>query len=269
MAGISKAIQLNRLQVGWWVFGLLSLALSAAFNYFFNSEEAKPFFYVTAGIFVAGIIYLRLLKNYLELSLSISSYLLFAIIYLPSLMFWGIPFYWFEHAQELFQFLLAGQFCVFILFWIAGEWRFDRLLHHKALRAGFYLVHHSHPRFDKGVIYVKENPSNFWAYKKRFNSSLAEAVFQLGKYFVITMIILLGLLGGGAPVVLLELVEYFVPAGSQHSPHHIVMYMLSLSYFAFIGYLAPAVVKTTLWWFRLESDIQQRYGQVKYCWPAE
>ena len=197
----------------------------------------------------------------------IRAYLFFFVVVL---YFLQAPAYWLYKDSALIILMYSSVALIFSLFYFAAFSRIDNKGFYKFWRSHFFLINHDkHERFEKGVIYIKETPGADHRYKNRFESGFAEFFWKISTYLAIACLLILWALGGGAPIVILRTLELFIPIGSDHSPHHIGMYMLSLPVFAYLGYQLPTLIKSHKLWRELKLDILQKHGQFKVLRYAE
>lgn len=201
-------------------------------------------------------------------------YYLYLFVLYPSflvLCFFVYSFYWFDYSYYISLFCFALQLFMFFLGFLAGYIRFDSKRQNINLRKTIKLLHRTDKYLDKGVIYLKENSynSNIFTYKKFFENWVLETAFRIFKYGYITIIGVVFLLGSGSSLIIIRIIDSYIPLGMDISSHHIAAYGFSLIVIPVLAYYLPAIFSAIHWWKDLESDIRKSYGEVVYVWPDE
>lgn len=94
-------------------------------------------------------------------------------------------------------------------------------------------------------------------------------LYATGKALFYLAILPLALLGGGAGLVMVRLLEGADLGIIGVSSHSMVMYFVSLFFAILAGFAIPAVRFNFQWWRELDAKVRQEYGHVEYVWEKD
>lgn len=184
----------------------------------------------------------------------------FILIYL----FFGIVFFSVGIGASLIStaLILGAQIMTFFFFILISASRFDA-----DLEAG--KIHKSVSVSGNKVLIKGQGLVLYLSYEKKSNRVWVERLYGLGKGAFFFLLLAFSLLGGGAGLILVNVIDNLLGSGFSISPHSMTIVFLSFLIIPIVAFGIPVVRHHFIWWRNLDDELRKVYRSVDYVWPLD
>lgn len=158
--------------------------------------------------------------------------------------------------------ILGAQAMTFFFFILISMSRFDADLETRKIHKSVSVV-------DNEVLIKGQGLVLYLSYEKKSNRMWVERFYNLGKGAFFFSLLAFSLLGGGAGLILVNIIEGLISSNLSISSHSMTIVFLSFFIIPIVAFGIPVVRHHFIWWRDLDNKIRRVYKSVDYIWPLD